>query len=322
VKMRLSPHSSAWRLGIAARPLIGLLVLGILLAGCAAQNGDNTPISGHLIATGSTALQPLITQAAKSYMQLHAGVTIVVNGGGSYAGLDAVTSTDPTKRADIGDSDVYADPAIYPDPNLTDNLVCVIPFAMVVNPTVNVTTIKRTDIIDIFATGKITDWSQLGAPSQKIVPIVRTAKSGTRATFRRYLLGGLDESANLTTIDSSQDVLKAVANTPGAIAYLALSVVDATVRQLQIDGVDATPANVIAGHYPFWSFEHMYTLGDDGNRPLIDFIHYMTSNNVQNVAQGLKYIPIAAMQLQTASTTSFVYPNTAPIALKREDDLG
>ncbi len=83
---------------------------------------------------GSTALQPLATAAASLFQKQHPQVQIEVQGGGSLSGLKAVTS----QQADIGDSDVYADPAIYSDPNLTDHIVCVIPFAMVVAPDIPV----------------------------------------------------------------------------------------------------------------------------------------------------------------------------------------
>jgi hypothetical protein len=62
-------------------------------------------------------------------------------------------------------------------------------------------------------------------------------------------------------------VLKTGVYTAGAIGYLALSVVDSSVRQVAIDGHLPTVASIQSGQYAFWGFEHMYTIGD-GSAPL------------------------------------------------------
>jgi phosphate transport system substrate-binding protein len=288
---RLSMPSVCFpRRGFALAGLIACVLS--VLAGCTHTAGGGPPIQGQIKVDGSTALQPLTTAAAQLFQQQHAAA-IDVQGGGSLKGITDVTS----HQVDIGDSDVYADPAAYPDPNLTDHLVCVIPFTMIVNPQVTgVANVTREQIIGIFSTGKYTNWKELGGPDVPIKPIVRPKTSGTRATFRKYILGGLDENGTLLTSDSSQTVRDTVANTPGAIGYLALSVLDASVHAIGIDGQSASFSSITAGHYGFWGYEHMYTLGDDN--PLVAaFLDFMLTPQVQQKAQSLGYIPIAAMQL-------------------------
>src|SRR5262249_46083311 len=250
-----------------------------------------TALSGKLVLTGSTALQPLATQAAKLFAQRYPRVSVTVNGGGSLAGLSAVTS----RQADIGNSDVYADPAVYPDPELTDHLVCVIPFVMIANHDVSVSNLPKQDIIDIFSTGSITNWRQVGGPDLRIVPVVRPATSGTRATFRKYILAGRDEKGTLLQTDSSRTVLDTVATTPGAIGYLAVPYVDDHVATIAIDGQLPSLQSIESGNYAFWGFEHMYTLGDTA--VIAAFLNFMLSPTVQQLAQQLHYIPIADMKL-------------------------
>jgi ABC-type phosphate transport system substrate-binding protein len=95
-------------------PAVAVLLVALAaLSGCSSPIGSSTTsLSGHVLVVGSTALQPLVTQAAQLYQQQQPGVSVQVQGGGSLLGLQAVTS----HQADIGDSDVYADPAQYPDP--------------------------------------------------------------------------------------------------------------------------------------------------------------------------------------------------------------
>src|SRR5262245_29167623 len=139
--------------------LLVMIVIAIsALTSCSGAQAESKDLSGHVLIVGSTALQPLATQAAALFTKAHPNVQVEVRGGGSVPGLASVNN----HQADVGDSDIYADPALYPDPNLTDHLVCLIPFTMITNPGVTVTTLKRDDIIKIFSTGEITNWNQVG----------------------------------------------------------------------------------------------------------------------------------------------------------------
>jgi phosphate transport system substrate-binding protein len=275
--------------------LLCLLIISSI-TGCTTTTSTTSTQQTSLNISGSTALQPLVQKAASTYMQQHPGTKIVVNGGGSKTGLQNVVN----HASDVGDSDIYADPALYPDPTLTDHIVCVIPFAMIVNAQINVPTLTTQQIQDIFGTGTITNWSQVGGPDLTIVPVVRPATSGTRDTFRKYILGGLDERGKLLSQDSSTAVLDTVAHTPGAIGYIGLSVMNSNTTSgahtIAIDNHQPTLQNIISGQYNFWSYEHMYTMGDDTSL-LSSFLEYMLSTQVQQQAKNLGYIPINEMNL-------------------------
>jgi phosphate transport system substrate-binding protein len=291
-----------------------LLALAFTLAGCGASSTTTSP-SGRLTIDGSTALQPLASQAAASYMKQNPTAKIDVSGGGSLHGLSDVTS----HKVDIGDSDVYADPGTYPDPTLTDHLVAVVPFTMIVNPAVTQVASLTTDqIIGIFSTSEYTNWSQLGGPDLPIQAVVRPPTSGTRLTFRKYVMGGRDEKgAILLNSDSSTTVLNTVASTPGAIGYIALSYLNSTVNVIGINGVNATPTAIEAGKYPFWGYEHMYTLGD-GSPLASAFLQYMTSPTIQELAKSLSYIPIADFSNLNLSESS---PQSVLAAMRISPDL-
>jgi len=281
---------------VRATCLLGMAASMLFLGACSASDNSPSTLSGHVHIVGSTALLPLAQKAAEAFAQEYPHMRMEVEGGGSKVGLQAVTS----RQADIGTSDIYADPALYPDPELTDHLVCIIPFTMIVHPAVGVRSLTRQQIIDIFSTGTIRNWKQVGGPDQPIVPVVRPNTSGTRATFRKYVLGGRDENGTLLQSDSSQTVLQTVAHTPGAIGYLAVPVLDNTVQQVAIDEQLPTTANIQSGRYPFWGFEHMYTLGQ--TEGAIDtFLNFMLTPEIQRLATQLGYIPLAGTRLAGAS---------------------
>jgi ABC-type phosphate transport system substrate-binding protein len=76
------PGVSVWRnLWRGRAALAVLLALGIL-SSCATTSASNEQPQ-HVLAVGSTALQPLVTAAAQLYQQLHPQTRVEVQGGGS-----------------------------------------------------------------------------------------------------------------------------------------------------------------------------------------------------------------------------------------------
>ncbi|MBA1395019.1 phosphate ABC transporter substrate-binding protein, partial [Lactobacillus sp. XV13L] len=77
--------------------LVGLLLVP-LLAGCSKNQKKITIV-------GSSALQPLIEQAASDYHLSHLDSNIIVQGGGSGTGLSQVQAG----AVEVGTSDVFAE---------------------------------------------------------------------------------------------------------------------------------------------------------------------------------------------------------------------
>lgn len=250
--------------------------------------------SGSIIAGGSSALQPLAQKAAELYMAKNKDAKIQVQGGGSGTGLTQVAQG----GFNIGNSDIFAEEKLdaATAKTLVDHKVCVVGFATIVNPKVTVDSLTTQQLVDIF-TGKVTNWKAVGGQDQAIVILQRPASSGTRATFKKYALGGKEEAQGTAlTEESSGTILKAVADTPGAISYLALSYVNSTVKALKLDGVEPTVANITSGKYAIWSYEHMYTKGEATGLTK-SFIDYMMSADFAATIKELGYIPTADMKV-------------------------
>ncbi len=247
-----------------------------------------------ITAMGSTALQPLVEQAANKFMETKPDARILVQGGGSGTGLTQVAQG----GADIGNSDIFAEEKTDINAKqLIDHKVCVVGFTAVVNPKVTVSNVTQKQLVDIFS-GKITNWKEIGGPDMKVVIINRPKSSGTRATFKKYALNGVEEAAGISlTEDSSGTVRKTIAETPGAIGYLALSYADTSVRALNFNGVTPTIANITNGKYPIWSYEHMYTKGEPTGLAK-EFLNYMMGPEVQGkLVSALGYIPVSEMKV-------------------------
>jgi len=278
------------RLMIAA---LAVTVVTGAFVGCSSKTTtDSNVVSGTITLAGSTALQPLAEQAGKKFTEKNSKAVINVQGGGSGTGLTLVSEG----TADIGNSDITAESKLDKTKaaELVDHKVCAIGFAVVVNKGVKVTSLTQAQIQDIF-TGKVTNWKQVGGDDLKIEVIHRAASSGTRATFKDTVMAGTAENDGIGTMqDSNGNVEKAIASTKGSISYLALSYLTDAVKQnvtpLQISNVDANKANIVAGTYKFWSYEHMYTKGEAKGLAK-SFIDYMTSADNKALIEQLGYIP-------------------------------
>jgi phosphate transport system substrate-binding protein len=256
------------------------------------QPAPQAQAAGSLVAAGSTALQPLVEQAAQQYSSSHSGTSIQVQGGGSGTGLSQVAQG----SIQIGNSDIFAEEKQGVDAaSLVDHKVAVVGMAAVVNPKVGVDKLTDKQLIDIF-TGKVKNWKEVGGTDVKVTLVNRPKSSGTRAVFSKFALKGQQEAQGITQ-DSSGTVRKIIAETPGAIGYLALSYLDPSVKTVTLDGVTPTVDNILTNKYPVWAYEHMYTKGQAAGAAK-DFLSYMVSSDVQgNIVKKLGYIPVTDMKV-------------------------
>jgi phosphate transport system substrate-binding protein len=259
----------------------------------AAPSNSATCASGSITAGGSTALQPVVEKAANDYKGLCSGATISVQGGGSGTGLTQVAAG----TFNIGNSDITAAEKLDATAaaTLVNHDIATQGWIMVNNPALtgvtNLTTQQATDIW----TGKITNWKDVGGPDQAIVLILRPASSGTRATFKKLVLGGKDEaSGQALTEDSNGAVTQAVKTTPGGTSVIGFAYYQANkagLTGLQLDGVDATVDNMSNGTYKLQAVGHAYTKGEASGLTA-SFIEYLLSPYVQQVTlPSLYYAP-------------------------------
>jgi phosphate transport system substrate-binding protein len=285
-----------------------LISLTVLFISCGTQGTDTTQstVHEHISIEGSTALQPFISQIANTFEKqtlqvtakvkgggsnIESVVSIQVQGGGSLTGLNAIMQ----QKADIGMTDVYADPATYSSPSITPEIVIVIPYTLIVNPDLgSIQSLTTQQILDIFSTHRIQNWRDIGGPDLPVVPISMSS-DGTPTNFQTAILSGNLEVGTPVADTLPTSVLNAVAQTPGAIGYIATPLLNSTVRTVAIDQLTATPDNIESNRYHFWTYGHLYTLkNSDAN--ITAFFNYALTSAAQQVAKSLGYIPLASMK--------------------------
>ena len=93
-------------------------------------------------------------------------------------------------------------------------------------------------------------------------------------------------------LDSTGAVLAKVAATPGAIGYVSLDVVDDTVSELKIDGVEPTEEEILAGNYMLQRPFVMATKGEisEQNELVQAWFNYINSDDGKEVIKQVGLI--------------------------------
>lgn len=260
----------------AALAMTAVLSVG-LLAGCApSNNGTSASGSEKIVLVGSTSVDPLAQKLAEAYKVVNPDINIEIQAVGSSAGIKAALD----KTADIGmASRELKDSEIADGANPIE--ICKDGIAVVLHPDNPVKNLTSEQVRQIFM-GEITNWSQVGGNDEEILVVSRESGSGTRGAFEEILniekeLEGKKISglvADALQAEGTGAIKANVASKTNAIGYISLEYVDATVTSIQVDGADATDANIVAGLYPIARPFIFITSGDISakNQNFLDFV--------------------------------------------------
>ena len=280
---------------IAIMAAVSLMTFG--LVGCGSEspqsadaeeqgkNEESVELNGTIKLAGSTSMEKLCEAMSESFMEKNPGVTVTVEYTGSGAGLESLAAG----SVDIGNAsrglkdEEKASGAV-------ENIVAIDGIAVITNKSCSIKDVTSKDLAKIY-TGEITDWAELGGEEQPIIVIGREAGSGTRDAFEE-LLEVKDVCAYAQELDSTGAVLAKVAATPGAIGYVSLDVVDDTVSELKIDGVEPTEEEILAGNYMLQRPFVMATKGEisEQNELVQTWFNYINSDDGKEVIKQVGLI--------------------------------
>jgi phosphate transport system substrate-binding protein len=322
----------------SASLVVGLLVAGVLLSACSSSSTTSTSptaasapatsapakpaagttpaaagtpanaaapatgLSGKLTIAGSSALQPLVDQAAKNFQTTNKDVQITVSAGGSGAGRSGVCQG----SLNIGMSDVPLTDQEKTSLSCSDAVqtaIAIQAFATTANPKGpgSLKGLTKEQMQGIFG-GQITNWSAVGGDNQQIVLINRLKGSGTRQNMANYLYDGDDTkfATGASEEDNSQTVVNTVKQTPGAVSYLGIAFLNdpglVTLGITQADGTVLLPThdNIATGKWPIGGPGLAITKGQP-NQLAAAFINYMISPAFESdpIWTNLGFIPPA-----------------------------
>jgi len=247
-----------------------ILILSVSLASACGGGSKET-----IIVAGSTSVQPYAEVLSEDYSLLYPDIRIDIQGGGSSAGITSAQSG----AADIGMSsrNLKADESA----SLWSVEIARDGIAIVVNSRNSVQSLTTEQVRGIY-TGKIANWSEVGGPDAKINIITREEGSGTRTSFEDLVMNKELISLKALVQNSNGSVRQLVGGDPNSIGFISLGLVDATVKSVQLDGVNATDANILNGAYKL-ARPFLFVTNGEPTGAVKDFIDYVLSADGQRV---------------------------------------
>lgn len=206
---------------------------------------ETDTLSGTVVITGSTSVEKILIDMIDEFQAMNPDVKVNYTGTGSSAGIqdaiDGINTLGASSR-ELKDEEVAE--GLTPDVFAYDGI------AVVVHPSNEVSDLKLEDLAKIY-NGEITNWKEFGGTDSEIVVVSREGSSGTRDAFEELIgledAGGLSEGA--TVIEGNGNVQTNVAGNENAIGYVSFSFINETVKDVTIEGSEATAEQVKAGAY-------------------------------------------------------------------------
>jgi len=202
--------------------LLCLLLAAAPLPAFAQGKASATP-SGKLLITDSSTMAPLVEELGKRFRNLHSGVLISVEAGGSGRGIaDALAG-----KADIGMASRELNPvekALFAIPIARDGVVFAVHGD---NPIRGLT---RTQALEVF-TGKTVNWKALGGTDARIEVVTRSTGHGSLEIILHYLQVAPAAIKAAHTATDNIDVMRLVSANRNAVAFVSTGAVDTAVHK-------------------------------------------------------------------------------------------
>lgn len=274
-------RSKIWFFGIVS--LAVFLTAGGAFAGAydAFQGKEGT-----IKISGGTAHIPVMQALAKEIMSRFPNVRITIAGGGSGVGIKQVGEG----LVDIGNSGRKPTDEEIATYNLKVHQWALDGVAVVVHPQNPVKSLTLPQVQAIFA-GTVTNWKDVGGPDKGIHVFTRDEASGTREVFWEKALKKGPVASTADVVPSNGAMKTAVATDPGAIGYMSVGHIDATVAPVTVDGVTPSVETVRNGSYPVSRGLYSNTKGEPS--PLVRaFLDALTSPEGRAIIEAQGFIPV------------------------------
>ena len=240
---------------------------------------------------GSTTMGPLMRRMVVAYRTLQPAQAFTLTASGSDNGLAALAGG----RADIAMmSRVVKDNELgalrEKGIDLERFKVALDGLAVVVHEDNLVSGLSRHQLQALY-TGEIRNWKAVGGPDMPVYPFGRDNNSGSRAVWRKYVLGMSSVYSGVRRVASNEVMAEVVRDEPGAIGYVGLGFVGSQVRKIDVDGVPATDRTVTDGIYPLSRTLNLYIHKDAPER-VRRFVRFVLGPEGRAIFEESGFVPV------------------------------
>jgi phosphate transport system substrate-binding protein len=166
--------------------------------------------------------------------------------------------------------------------------------AVAVNDANRIEHLTYDQVICIFCTGSITNWSAVGGPEAAITVVSREQTSGTSQLFEDFFCGPKGIKADAEHADRER-VAGILRDDAGAVTFVTLSEstgrVVALAPEPEAPAVAPSQANVISGAYPLYRDVVLYSAGPPRGAA-VRFLDWVASPAGQEVVDEQRYVPM------------------------------
>jgi phosphate transport system substrate-binding protein len=267
-----------------------------LLAITAIAVAAGSSLTGKYTFGGSTTVAPIAYAAIEAFQKENPAVSITYESVGSSTGIKqllAGTYSLAGSSRDLKPEEIAA--------GAKEIAIGLDGLAVVVNKSITIANLTIAQLGKIY-TGSISNWKEVGGPNVPIVVVNRDETSGTFGAFWEIVCEKTYGKTPAYRKDAlvareNGEVAAKVASTPGAIGYIGMAFVDEVTKaggkELYIDGVAPTVANVVSKKYPISRFIYLVTKGEPQAGTVEKaFVDYVLSAKGQAIVKASGYIQL------------------------------
>ena len=246
----------------------------------------------EILITGSTTVLPVMQKAGEAFMAANPDISLAISGGGSGTGIKALNEKlcqVAMSSRDIKDSELAEGKAAGVNAVRTSIAVdALIPVTHPENPLKN---LSVEQLRDIYA-GKITNWKDVGGKEGAIVVVSRDSASGTFEIFSEYIMKKEKVLSAALLQSSNGGVVQAVANNRRAIGYIGFGYLDASLKKINVNGVEATQETALSRAWPISRELYIFTDGAPAGpvKKLVEFL--LDPQKGQKIVAETGFIPL------------------------------
>jgi phosphate transport system substrate-binding protein len=266
---------------------IGLILLGVVVAGCPASRQDKIVIRGS-----NTFGEELAPRLVDEYRKAHPtaafdlefkatsyGIGALLVGKCDIAAASRVLSTNEFAMGKANNVDFNE----YPIGSYT--------VSVIVNSGNPVADLTKDQVRDIF-TGTVQNWKDVGGPDAPIHLYIRNPISGTYLGFRELAMENKPYALGVKTFTNYTGIVQAVGQDANGIGYSSVNLgSQSSVKAVSIGGVAPSLATMKQGQYPYVRVLRLYTDKANETAPAHDFIQFIESAPGQEILAEMGFVP-------------------------------
>ncbi len=276
---------------------------GVLLVATLGCGGSDVTGSAELpkvrIGGSESMTRKLIPALAETHVSTRKTTRFSVSGGGSGEGIRKLLEGEidlaaSTRRANPNEEEQANELGFQLDDPVLRRIIGVEVVSVSVHPENPTDSLTYDQVIGIFCTREIDNWSFLGQPDAPINAITRDPMSGTRTLFEDFFCGpkGIHPRLQVHTV---ADIKTALQTDPHAISFVSRAEGAGKIIGLRPDAsgppVRPSQQNIIRGAYPLYQDIYLYTKPNPADATS-SFVEWILSPAGQEVVDEQRFVPL------------------------------